>query len=153
MTEEEFQDYVHESVHASIDFKDALLNQFGIGRFKRWSYDLEQGTLVFSNDDDLGVVATIQAAGSISTISNTWLWGWANASLPETVTSALQAVRDFGEEQGIQKLTNENWSASEADGWEMSAVTNRIIGGKGIYRCPDEKGCFFLILMDIKRLQ
>jgi hypothetical protein len=35
----------------------------------------------------------------------------------------------------------------------MSAVANRIIGGKGVYRCPNEKGFLFLILTDISYIR
>lgn len=61
----------------------------------------------------------------------------------------MLAVREFGEKHNLLKLTESYWTATEEDGWEMSAVANRILGGKGVYRCPDEKGFFFLILTDI----
>jgi hypothetical protein len=61
----------------------------------------------------------------------------------------VQAVREFGEKHNILKLTEDYWEATEDDGWEMSAIANRIIGGKGVYRCPDENGFLFLILTNI----
>jgi hypothetical protein len=35
----------------------------------------------------------------------------------------------------------------------MSAVANRLINGKGVYRCPTDNGFLFLILTQIDRLQ
>jgi hypothetical protein len=79
--------------------------------------------------------------------------GMANTYFPDNATKGLTTVRDFGEKNGIRKLTQEKWDATEEDGWEMSAVCNRIIKGKGAYRCPDENGALFMILTDIRRVQ
>ena len=69
--------------------------------------------------------------------------------MPDHVTRSVLAVREFGEKHKVLKLTEDYWKATEEDGWEMSAVANRILAGKGVYRCPNEKGFFFLILTNI----
>ncbi len=153
MTDQEFADYVHESVHQLIELNNKYQNEFRIGEYARWSYDLDDAKLRFSNEGVVLVEADIQAAGSIAKQSKSWLWSWANSSLPEHVTDSILAVKEFGETHKILKLTDDYWEATEADGWEMSAVANRIIGGRGVYRCPDEKGFFFLILTDICFIQ
>ena len=153
MTDEEIDDYMHESVHLQMETNEQYLRQFGIGSFERWDYDMDKGTLTFSHKGVPHVVATIQVAGSTSDKSNTWLWGWANQYFPKNVTSALSVVREFGEKHGIRKLTQDRWEATVEDGWEMSAVANRLIGGKGVYRCPTDNGFLFLILTQIDRLQ
>lgn len=150
MTGEEFAEYLHESVHQLIDLNEKYHDEFRIGEYARWDYDLEDAKLRFSNEGVVLVEADIQAAGSIANSSKSWLWSWANSSLPDHVTDAILAVKEFGETHHILKLTDDYWEATEDDGWEMAAVANRIIGGKGVYRCPDEKGFFFLILTDIR---
>ena len=152
MTDEGFKEYVHDSFHALIDLNKQLRSEFKIGEYKRWDYDLEKATLTFSNKGAPCVVADIQAAGTIANKSKSWLWSWDNESLPEHVTDALAAVRDFGEKHNILKLTESYWTATEDDGWEMSAVATRILGGRGVYRCPDEKGFLFLILTTIRNV-
>jgi hypothetical protein len=153
LTDEEIADYMHESVHMQMEINERYLKQFGIGSFERWDYDMDKETLTFSHKGVTRVVANIQVAGTISNESKTWLWGWANQYFPENVTSALSVVREFGEQHGIQKLTEDKWAATVEDGWEMSAVANRLIKGKGVYRCPTDKGFLFLILTQITRRQ
>lgn len=153
MTDEEFHEYAHSAIHQLMELNQKYQEEFKIGSYERWNYELEEGTLTFSHDGTPYVVAEIQAAGSIALKSRSWMWGWANESLPDQVTRLLYAVRQFGEGNGIPRLADGYWEdATEADGWEMAAVANRIIGGKGVYRCPDESGFFFLILMKIRNV-
>lgn len=153
MTEDQFKDYLHESVHLAIDASQKYQDEFEIGKYARWQYDLEPATLTFSNEGVPYVVADIQAVGSISNASKSWLWAWANDSIPDHLTYSLSVVREFGEKNNILKLTESYWEATEEDGWEMSSITNRLIGGRGIYRCPNERGFLFLVLTDIRKLR
>ncbi len=151
MTEQEIHEFVHESVHQLIDVNKQLQKKFNIGAYKRYDYDMDKETLIFSNQGIPYVRATIQVAGSISKKSKTWLWGWANPHVPDNATKKLGKVRAFGEKHGIRKLMERKWEATEEDGWEMSAVCNRLIKGKGVYRCPDKSGFLFLVLTNIRR--
>jgi hypothetical protein len=153
MTDEEIDDYLHESIHLQMELNEQYIQQFEINSFKNWHYDMYKETLTFSNKGVPHIIATIQVAGSISKKSETWLWGWANPHFPTNVTEKLSTVRAFGEEHGILKLTQEKWDATEEDGWEMSSVASRLIQAKGVYRCPTDNGFLFLILTQIERLQ
>ncbi|HEY4679532.1 MAG TPA: hypothetical protein VIJ01_20385 [Candidatus Angelobacter sp.] len=149
MTDQEFKEYLHESVHELIDLNDKYHEEFKVGSYARWDYDFDKAILTFSNEGVPYVVADIQAIGTIAHASKSWLWSWNNESIPEHVKSSISAVREFGESHKILKLTEDYWAASEEDGWEMSAIANRILGGKGVYRCPDDCGFVFLILTNI----
>lgn len=35
-------------------------------------------------------------------------------------------------------------------GWEMAAITARLIEAKGIYRCPVENGELYVVYTDLK---
>lgn len=150
MTNKEFQEYLHESVHELIKLNEKYSQKFKIDDYERWDYDLEKATLTFSHKGTPYVVADVQAAGTFSKKSKTWMWSWNNESLPDHITDTVLTVREFGRKHKILNLTEAHWDATEDDGWEMSAIANRIIGGKGVYRCPDENGCLFLILTNIR---
>jgi len=95
------------------------------------------------------VLAQIQAVGSTSTTSNTWLWGWANESLPTSVTARICEVRDFGNSEALAKLTEPKLPDQEYLGWELTAIAAQIIGAKGAYRCPGERGFLYLLYTDL----
>lgn len=153
MTEDEFSDYAHDAVHELMELNEKYHQQFRIGDYARWFYDLEKGTLTFSDHGVPHVVATVQAIGSFATRTSTWLWSWANESIPKEMSNALLAVREFGQKNNISRLTQEYWEATEVDGWEMSAIAARLLGAKGVYRCPGEFGFLFLLLTYIYFVQ
>jgi len=153
VTEEEFSDFAHEALHELMQLNENYHEQFRIGDYERWFYDLERGTLTFSHHGVPHVVAAIQVVGSLSTRTSSWLWSWANESIPKEMSNAFLAVREFGQRHNVLKLTQDYWEATEDEGWEMSAVAVRVLGGKGVYRCPGESGFLFLLLTDVCLVQ
>src|SRR5690606_4865162 len=95
---------------------------FGIGQFERYDCDLPTGRFWWSDAGITKVEARLIIVGSISTESNTWLWGWANPHLDGVEMEDIERVKAFGEERGIEKLTERKWPADEIDGWEMTSV-------------------------------
>jgi hypothetical protein len=80
------------------------------------------------------------AVGSTSTTTKTWLWGWANESLPTSVTARICEVRDFGNSEALSQLTEPKLPDEEYLGWDLTAIAAEIIGAKGAYRCPGKHG-------------
>lgn len=146
---EDFEQFRHRAVHALEQLNSNCEEQFRIGHWERWDYDFHSGTLVFSEGGAPKVITQIQAVGSTSKTSGTWLWGWANKSLPSAVTARLLAVRDFGEAEGLHELTEQRLPDDEYLGWEMTAITAQIVGAKGAYRCPSDNGFLYLVFTNL----
>lgn len=130
-----------------------LEDEYSLSTYERWNVDQETGELVFSNKGATGVIAKIQFVGSVSKTSQTWLWGWANESVLPGLTERIEVVRTYGEQHHFEALTERKWTAEEADGWDMAAITNYLIKGKGVYRAPAPSGQLFsfLVITDIRR--
>jgi hypothetical protein len=111
---------------------------------------MDAGTLIFSKEGIPVVITLIQVVGTTSQVSKNWLWGWANESFPLRVTSRLGAVRDFGKAEGLPQLTESTWQDNEYLGWEMTAITARILGAKGAYRCPGSNGFIYFVYMSVR---
>jgi hypothetical protein len=150
MNQEEFAKYRHDAVHGLMDLNDECNQRYTILAWPRFDYDLDAGTLVFSEHGKPKVIASIQVAGTTSNYERTWMWGWANPSLPERVIDRLPDVRAFGETEGIRELTDETLPDDEYLGWAMTAIAARILGGKGGYRVPDDDGFIYFVYMDIQ---
>ncbi|HWY63399.1 MAG TPA: hypothetical protein VNW15_15970 [Rhizomicrobium sp.] len=140
----------HQAIHALFEKNEKLEAEFKIGTWPRWDYDLDRACLVFSRDGKPGVFAEVQAVGSVAT-DKSWLWAWANDSLPETIIANAQATRRFGQEHGIVELTTAclEDEALESLGWELSAITARITSGMGVYRAPGAGGPLFLVFRNV----
>lgn len=146
---DEFSQYRHECVHALSRSNDSCEKAFQIGSWPRYDYDLDRGTLVFSQEGTPRVIASILVAGTTSQSGGTWLWSWANSYIPEHVSEQLKKVRDFGIAEGISELTGPYAPDDEHVGWQMTAIAARIMGAKGAYRCPGSNGFMYFLFTDI----
>ena len=95
MSPEEFDGFRTQAYEFLVQINELCKQEFKLGSWQRWAYEREAGTLTFSNDGIPRVVATIQAVGSTSNQSGTWMWGWANRSLPAKVTDQLYLVKQW----------------------------------------------------------
>lgn len=137
--------------HAKVKARQsALWEEYRLGEYERWDWDQHTGELVFSDGGVPRAIARIEFIGSVSSTSNTWLWAWANFHLLESVRTAVLAVRDFGEGHGYPRLTVSKWPADEIDGWEMASIAAEVLGARGVYRTPGERGSTFLAIMDVR---
>jgi uncharacterized protein DUF6882 len=147
MSPEDFSEYRDRAVHGLMRLTEECKQRFRIGYWKQCDYDLDAGTLIFSEADSPRIVAQIQVVGTTS--SRTWLWGWANEDFPKAVTERLREVRQFGEDQALSQLTEPQLVGDEYLGWELTAITAQILGASGAYCCPGEHGDLYLVYTDV----
>ncbi|EKE77799.1 DUF6882 domain-containing protein [Gallaecimonas xiamenensis] len=150
LAEEKWIAQVTESHNYLTDRQDELVAQYKLGEHKRFDWDQDTGSLVFSNDGVVAVIAKVQFVGSVSTTSNTWLWSWANSTVRDNVKDQMHIVRDFGERSGFAALTTDKWEADEVDGWEMTSITAWLLNAKGAYRTPSENGFTYMVITEIQ---
>ena len=148
----EWDDLLAVSYEYLYEQQGILEAEFRMSKHERWDTDQESGTLTFSNSGKPTVEAEVVYVGSFSTSSNSWLWGWANSSIDAGLSAPLEMIREFGSEHGLNKLTDEKWDAEEVDGWEMAAVSNYLLKGRGVYRPPYDGGVLFLVITNIRHV-
>lgn len=149
MTPQEYSDFRHSAVHELMALNERCKEEFRISTWPRWDYDLERNTLIFSEDGVVKVVASIQVIGTTSRSAGTWMWGWANESLPAISTREVARVREFGGTEDIAQLTKSELPDDEHLGWEMTAIAAKLLGAKGAYRCPGDNGFLYLVYSSI----
>jgi hypothetical protein len=148
MGPEQFSEFRHDAVYELMRLNKLCEEEFHIGSWPRWDHDLERGTVTFSENGPK-VLASIQAIGTTSISGGTWMWGWANESLPPNVTKAVVKVCEFGQAENIAELTEAELPDDEYLGWEMTAVAAKLLGAKGAYRCPSENGFVYVAYSSI----
>jgi hypothetical protein len=145
-----WQAYVAESCTLLEATQSRLRADFDIDRHPRWDWSQETAELVFSTEGAPVVVADIRFVGSVSTVSHTWLWSWANPHLHDKVCDRMSEVRELGEARDFPHLATAKWPATEEDGWHMAAIAARVLGARGVYRTPGETGYTFLVILDAR---
>jgi hypothetical protein len=118
---------------------------------ERWDMDADTGVITFSTAGRPILLIRFQYVGSFSKMSRTWLWSWANDSMPPLLSREMERVREYGARRRFSKLTKEQWAGQERDGWEMAAVANYLLKGKGVYRPPGKFGVAFVVFTDVRR--
>lgn len=108
-----------------------------------WLLDQDAGTITFGGD----VVCSAQVLGTQSDASRTWLWAWANPSVPATVRRDAELVRSFGERQGISVMTDAEHRIDPSMSPEMlSLVASELTYADGYYRGPYDGGAVFVLV-------
>src|SRR6266446_2197323 len=149
MDPEQFSVYRHEAVHELVRLNELCEQEFRISSWQRWDYELERGTLTFSQDGVPKVLSSIHVIGTTSNSGKTWMWGWANESLPPDATKAVARVRAFGEAENIAELKQAELPDDEYLGWEMTAIAAEVLGAKGAYRCPGNNSFVYVVYSSI----
>jgi len=147
-----YPDWRHEAVRQLNEKNDRLSAEFRIGGWPRFDYDIQAGTLTFSERGRAKVIAEIQVAGSTSFKAGNWFWAWANAQVTTARSADAALVRTFGEEHGIAELVHDRVRDPDLDalGWEMTAVMVRVTNALGAYRPPrTEGGALYLTLKSV----
>lgn len=147
---EEWVAQVTESHNYLSERQDVLMAEYKLGEHKRFDWDQDSGSLVFSNDGVVAVIAKVQFVGSISTKSNTWLWSWANSTVQDNVKDQMHVIEAFGEKHEYEALTTDKWEGDEVDGWEMTSITAQLLNAKGAYRTSSDNGFTYMVITEIQ---
>lgn len=129
-----------------------LVEVYRFRDYERWDLNDDQTEMIFSKAGIPGLVFPFQVAGTVSKMSDTWLWSWANDSFSPALSIEVERVREYGTRRNFRKLTRRKWSAQERDGWEMAAITNYLLKGKGVYRKPGTYGVTFMVFTGIRKV-
>jgi hypothetical protein len=148
-----YLDWRHQAVHQLQERNAELAAEFRLGAWQRYHYDIDAGSMVFSDDESVKVAAEIQVVGTTSARSADWLWAWANSEWPADRVSDAVQVREFGQRNGICELTHEKVSDDDLNdlGWRLTAVAARLTNALGAYRPKrDEGGGLYLLFKSIR---
>jgi hypothetical protein len=148
MNHDEYQSLLDVSME-ELRLRTEAHTAWGLGSFDRWSVDQDQGELVFSNADGTKAVAPVQFIGTFNTENNTWLWAWDNPSILEPLKVDSRKVKQYGEQHGLEQLTERKWEGNEAAAWQMAALAVKLCRAQGAYRGPAGKTLVFMTFGDV----
>jgi hypothetical protein len=117
-----------------------------------WAFDLNSGVLAFRRPHEAPLQLAVQAIGTESEDTGTWLWSWANESAlpPSLVASALQLKR-LGEVEGIPEFTTSELKiAPTVNPGRISLVASGVLRASAYFRAPYPRGALYLLIKDPK---
>lgn len=126
--------------------------QFGLDFTMQYEWNLDRAEIVFASNRVPIVRADLQFVGSIAGRNRTWMWGWANKSIPTQATVRLSEVRRYGEAQGFYRLTDAEWVPQDDDGHDVMIVAACILGAPAIFHDHAGSLAQFFLLDGFQRL-
>jgi len=112
---------------------------------EQYQWDLHDATIRFQRSNDQ-VVASLCLVGTTSESEGTFLWAWANETIPPAALRRLDVVRRFGEVNDLPLLTSAELPASRPEALEILAIAGRILDGEGVFIAPaGDVTCFFVL--------
>jgi hypothetical protein len=120
---------------------------YKIGTYQNWFYDQKTGELTFSDNGVKKLIIDYEEVGSVSEVTNTFLWAWDNPHLTEKVKGEIGQVKEYGLKRKFEKLINPKWTADQYDGWEMTAIASYLLQAKGAYRVPTNNDKLFSFMI------
>jgi hypothetical protein len=139
MANKAFENFKDDCVEQLSALQNEFMKLYDINSYEHWYYDHGIGAFHFKADDGRNLYFRYVDVGSYSTKKDTWMWSWDNNSTPKHVTKGLQKVKQYGEENGYNYLSQgllEN--GDEYTGWALTAITAKLLNAIGAYRIPHE---------------
>lgn len=152
MTEDEFELYLQAAVDELAAKQKRLQLEFGLGVHPRWDYDGRTGLLSFTGADGVPAIdaQTIQI-GSFSPDTKTFLWSWANDSVPEAERTKSARMQGLADLTGIDLFRSEGAELDEEMAPQLIALCVRYLNALGVYRTPTDSLQVFLAITDVKQ--
>jgi hypothetical protein len=131
-------------------FDELQSRQQGIAEilaFDHSDVDLDRGVIGFRSDGRLFVECKVAPVGSWGPESHTWMWAWANPSMPRKLQPAQKRIKALQALTGRAELGAANAiPATEKQAWEFTAMARRQLDGVGAYRLSAEGSDWFFVI-------
>lgn len=99
-----------------------------------------------------GVLAELpaQIIGSFNQSDGSWLWGWANPSIRESMKHDAEKVREYGQAHQMPALTMPEWKGDKEQAWNMAAIATKLCDAQGAFCGSSGSTLIFLTFSQVK---
>lgn len=116
-----------------------------------WGFDLNTGVLAFRRPHEAPLQLAVEVLGTESEDTNTWLWSWANAGVPPTLTASAMQLKQLGEAQGIPEFTKAELDITPAvNPQRIGLVAAGVLRANCFFHAPYPRGALYLLIKDSK---
>lgn len=142
--------FIKQSVEGLRTQTSAHAATWHLGEEADWAADQDIGVIRLTFADGTIAEADLQIVGTYNTVDGTFLWGWDHPSVAEPLQKHASLAKEFGEQHGLSKYTEQKVKCSEDDAWEFTAVAARLGNANGAYRGPSGTALVYMTFGEIK---
>ncbi|MFK4082462.1 DUF6882 domain-containing protein [Kribbella sp. NPDC020789] len=109
-----------------------------LGDDVQYDWDLEQATITWSRAGTPFRAARLTLIGTVSLTESSWLWSWANDSLPPAAVGDMPKVRDHGDAHGYPVLSWPSFNSHPGLVKEARVVSAAVLDATALW--TDQSG-------------
>ncbi|MCL2174530.1 MAG: hypothetical protein FWB73_00655 [Treponema sp.] len=136
MTNEEFETYKNVCYQEIGNRQKKLLELYGLQNYKDFWYSQTTETLQFKTDGKVEIEFEVIQIGSWSSISDSWMWAWANDSVTEKTKQKSAKIKELAEITGYDIFSLEAFEAKESIAHQLTAISANYLNAIGYYIAP-----------------
>ncbi|MFC8226055.1 DUF6882 domain-containing protein [Streptomyces sp. NPDC057287] len=110
-----------------------MVERFGLSGDVRYDWSMDDARITWSRHGKVFLTGRLTVIGSVSAAQQTWLWSWANESLPHAALGDIERVRRFGEENGFPVLPWPGFAYDPELVAEARMVAASVLDAEGLW--------------------
>lgn len=110
-----------------------MVERFGLSGDVQYDWSMDDALITWSRDGKVFLTGRLTMIGSVSVARQTWLWSWANESLPPAAVGDMERVRQFGEENGYPVLPWPDFTYDPELVAEARMVAASVLDAEGLW--------------------
>lgn len=136
--------------HVVYSFEKQLALADVIGE-RAWHFNMDSGQLSFAKQGFLGkpLVFQVELLGTVSLLSNTWLWSWANEAshVPPALTESARILSGM---DGVPEWAHPTFDVhpDDSDDHRIALAASGVLETSAYYRGPYDGGAAYFLLRD-----
>ncbi|MDQ8037660.1 MAG: hypothetical protein REI12_09570 [Pedobacter sp.] len=151
MNEDEFEDFLAQSVSALQEKQAELEQLYDLSKMSRWTLDEHAGTLSFM--DELGRrlrTFAVTPIGTFASNRDSWKWAWANDKIEKPWRERADKLRSLYDVTDYDLFKEEGeFAVDDVMAWELAAMAVQHLGSLGCYRTPNREVFLFLAIDEV----
>ena len=110
------------------------IEQYGLSGDVQYFWSMDDASITFSRDGQEFLRGRITMIASVNTGLGTWLWSWANDSLPQAVLGEVDRVRRYGVEHNFPLLVWPDFRADDRPVQQARIVATDVLSADLLWR-------------------
>lgn len=110
-----------------------MVERYGLSGDVQYDWSLDEARITWSRSGKVFLTGRLTMLGSVSLSQQTWLWAWANESLPSAVLGDIEQVRRFGEVNGFPVLPWPGFTYDPELVAEARMVAASVLDAEGLW--------------------
>ncbi len=126
--------------------QSSMVERFGLAGDVQFYWSMDDARITWSRSGEAFLSGRITMIGSVSLPRQTWLWSWANDSLPALVLGEIDQVRRYGEANDFPVLPWKGFNYHPELVAEARFVAASVLDAEGLWTdTVDDVQLHFLI--------